>query len=219
MRAVKNPDLSPRDRTHASQRAALSFAKSRRNLVFFAVGVLVILFVFFVPGKRQEGEARRGEIDASAKAGQVFLFNDVLPLAGERKIIEGSAIAGAGVRPAYAYLPGKWDRPEGYAAYRLRVRGLDPEWRYALLVSFIDTSHRLLADGKVLISGGAPGRTRSPRTLKRRPTTVPSPRSGRAREAFLEGLYELGRFCGNIIQHHLPLLRARLGRVSEHPRL
>jgi len=52
-----------------------------------------------------------------------------------------------------------WDHPQGYAAYRLRVRGLDPERRYALLVSFLDTSYRLLADGSVVISGGVPGKT------------------------------------------------------------
>lgn len=128
--------------------------RRRRRLGFavLLVALGLVLFVFLFPGERMKGEAREGRIDAAS------VGNDAIALAGEWEVLEDSQ-ASVGGAPRFALLPEKWDKPYGYAAYRLRVRGLDPRRSYALSTSYIDTSYRLWADGSVLLSGGSPGRS------------------------------------------------------------
>jgi DNA-binding CsgD family transcriptional regulator len=125
--------------------------RQRLGLAVLLVALGLILFVFFFPGKRLEGQARSGSIDASS------VGDDAIVLAGEWEVIEDSQAPEA--KGSYAYLPVKWAKPYGYAAYRLKLRGLDPKRSYALSTSYIDTSYRLWVDGSVLLSGGSPGRS------------------------------------------------------------
>jgi DNA-binding CsgD family transcriptional regulator len=129
-----------------------SKTKRRFGIASLLVAIAMVLFVFLFPGERFESKARGGEIDASD------IGDRAIALAGEWEVLEDSqAPAGRGAR--YALLPGQWAKPYGYAAYRLRVRGLDPGKAYAIQTSYLDTSYRLWVDGTLLLSGGAPGRS------------------------------------------------------------
>lgn len=125
-----------------------------RRLLGIAVALValaLVIIVFFLPGERLEGRARSGEIDASS------VGDAAIVLAGEWKVLEDSQRPSAA--GGFAFLPAAWAKPYGYAAYRLRVRGLDPARSYALSVSYLDTSYRLWIDGALALSGGSPGRS------------------------------------------------------------
>jgi DNA-binding CsgD family transcriptional regulator len=89
---------------------------------------------------------RHGSLDASAFPGDVIL------LAGEWEVLEDSQNPAAA--HGYAHLPGKWAKPYGYAAYRLKITGLDPTRSWALETSYLDTSYRISVDGKPVLSAG-----------------------------------------------------------------
>jgi DNA-binding CsgD family transcriptional regulator len=116
------------------------------------LSALAFIFIFFIPDAKSSGPAVRGELDASSWGASL------IPLSGEWEVMESSQPAQVAGAP-YAVLPKKWDRPSGYAVYRLKLRGLDPAIRYALRLQYMDTSFRLLADGKEIMAGGSPGRT------------------------------------------------------------
>jgi DNA-binding CsgD family transcriptional regulator len=148
--APVSPSLS-----HEGSVAAKGLEPRRRRrfgLAVLLVALALILLVFLFPGKRLEGEARSGSIDAYS------VGDGAIVLAGEWEVLEESQASG-GERRRFAVLPEKWAKPYGYAAYRLRVRDLDPKRSYALSTSYIDTSYRLWVDGSVLLSGGSPGRS------------------------------------------------------------
>jgi len=127
--------------------------RARRRIAVAALAILLflVLLVFFIPGKKIEGPALAGEIDASGIGDQAIV------LAGEWEILEDGRDPGAA--GGYAFLPGAWKDPYGYAAYRIRAIGLDPNRTYALSTSYIDTSYRLWAGERLLIAGGRPGRS------------------------------------------------------------
>jgi len=93
----------------------------------------------------------RGGIDVSAAG--------IVPLTGEWEVLEDTSRPAAESLPEYDELPRAWDSPFGYAAYRIRVRGLDPHEDYALKLYYQATSFRVSIDGKEVFSGGTPGRT------------------------------------------------------------
>lgn len=125
-------------------------SKARRLIT---VGLVVILFqfVFFFPGQRPPGEAHGGLVDASS------LGATAISLAGEWEVLEDSQTLVE--KGDFVRLPTSWAHPYGYAAYRLKIQGLDPQRNYALATSYIDTSYRLWANGSLVLSGGVPGRT------------------------------------------------------------
>jgi len=123
---------------------------TKGRLTVVLVAIVLFQLVFFFPGDRPPGQAHAGLLDASS------LGSAALSLAGEWEVVEDSQVPNRG---GYVELPSSWAQPYGYAAYRLRIQGLDPMGTYALATSYIDTSYRLWANGVLVLSGGVPGRT------------------------------------------------------------
>jgi DNA-binding CsgD family transcriptional regulator len=119
-----------------------------------AIGAAIaIFFVFcFVPGRQKyETFVRQGIADISS------VRDGIVPLSGEWVCLEDSG--GNSLRDAFARLPSYWDHPVGFASYRMKAVGLDPHVKYALWVPAVETSFRVLGDGKVVFAAGHPERT------------------------------------------------------------
>jgi DNA-binding CsgD family transcriptional regulator len=135
-----------------SPREGSSPLVSRGELAALIAVVLLFLAFYFIPGSsRGEDVVEKGGLDAAT------LGRDIAPLLGEWAVLEDSGTEGEGRR--FARLPYAWERPYGYVAYRLAIKGLDPNAAYALQVPYMDTSYRLRADGKVIFSEGIPGKS------------------------------------------------------------
>ena len=131
--------------------------------------------------------AVRGELDLSAAPKTVTAldgqwafwwnrFPDPATLAAEPEI----------QADAYGTVPGAWTGyglplavRQGHGTYRLRIRGLDPDTRYALRLSSFNTAARVFANSRLVHLQGIPGGTRELEVPDWTATVVPAdPDSG-----------------------------------------
>lgn len=151
-----------------------------RRLFFASLLVLaaLALFVFFFPQAPLEHTVQSGAVDVSA------LRSGSLVLSGDWELLEDTQHperAGG-----YAFVPGQWERPYGYAAYHMNITGLDPGIQWALSTSYLDTSYRLYVDGIVALSAGSPGRTEAETVSSYRAGIAPLPAGARGVDLTLE---------------------------------
>jgi len=149
--------------------------RSQKFYLLIPAAVLLILLIFFYgPGNaapREESlQARRGVLDLRE---QVPGSDEIIPLAGEWEFYRSRFVLEADGTPAYVQLPHTWqDDRFGYATYRLRITGLEPDKEYGLKIPYQSTSFILLRDGKVIARNGIPGKTRQESLPEYQPSVV-----------------------------------------------
>lgn len=166
------------DRPTARPDTATSALSRRLFIASLFVLVVLVVFVFFFPQKPLEHTVRSGTVDVSA------LRSLSLVLSGDWDLLEDTQHperAGC-----YAFVPGQWERPYGYAAYHVKITGLDPGIQWALSTSYLDTSYRLYVDGVAVLAGGSPGRTESGTVSAYRAGIAPLPTGSRGVDLTLE---------------------------------